>query len=143
MSEQRVEYVGFWARVGATLVDTFFLLVLTVPPLWAISSWTTSGFVNGTAELFLSWIAPAVIVIALWIRKQATPGKMVFSARVVDAATGQPLTFRQAVGRYLAYFVSAIPLCLGMLWVAFDCKKQGWHDKLAGTVVVRINKLGG
>lgn len=50
MSEQRVEYVGFWARVGATLVDTFFLLLLTVPPLWAISSWTTSGFVNGTVK---------------------------------------------------------------------------------------------
>jgi RDD family len=80
MSEQRIEYVGFWVRVGATLVDTIFLLLLTVPPLWAINSWTTSGFVNGTAELLLAWIAPAVIVIVLWLRKQATPGKMVFSA---------------------------------------------------------------
>jgi uncharacterized RDD family membrane protein YckC len=62
------------------------------------------------------------------------------SARVVDAVTGMPLTFGQALGRYLAYFVSAIPLCLGMLWVAFDSKKQGWHDKLAGTVVVRAKE---
>jgi uncharacterized RDD family membrane protein YckC len=41
------------------------------------------------------------------------------------------------VGRYFAYFVSTIPFCLGFLWVAFDKRKQGWHDKLAHTVVVR------
>ncbi|RYY81863.1 MAG: RDD family protein, partial [Comamonadaceae bacterium] len=42
----------------------------------------------------------------------------------------------------LAYFVSAIPLCIGFLWVAWDPRKQGWHDKLAGTVVVRARKRG-
>ena len=39
--------------------------------------------------------------------------------------------------RYLGYYVSAIPFGLGLLWVAFDPRKQGWHDKMAGTVVVR------
>jgi uncharacterized RDD family membrane protein YckC len=42
--------------------------------------------------------------------------------------------------RYLAYFVSIIPLFLGVLWVAWDKKKQGWHDKLANTVVVQAGK---
>jgi uncharacterized RDD family membrane protein YckC len=31
-----------------------------------------------------------------------------------------------------------LPLFIGLIWVAFDKKKQSWHDKLAGTVVVRI-----
>ena len=62
---------------------------------------------------------------------------MAISARVVDAKTGGRLTVGQSIGRYLGYFVSTIPFGLGLLWVAFDPKKQGWHDKLAGTVVVR------
>lgn len=59
------------------------------------------------------------------------------SLRVVDAESGGPLTLGQGVGRYFAYFVSTIPLGLGFLWVAFDKRKQGWHDKLAHTVVIR------
>ena len=43
----------------------------------------------------------------------------------------------QLIGRYFGYYVSTIPLFLGFVWVAFDPRKQGWHDKLAGTVVVR------
>ncbi|MEO8407836.1 MAG: RDD family protein, partial [Oxalobacteraceae bacterium] len=40
------------------------------------------------------------------------------------------------------YFVSALPFCLGLIWVGLDKRKQGWHDKLAGTVVVRPKKRG-
>ena len=58
-------------------------------------------------------------------------------ARLVDAKTGEPPSTSQCIGRYFAYFVSTIPLFLGLIWVAFDSRKQGWHDKLAGTVVVR------
>jgi uncharacterized RDD family membrane protein YckC len=46
------------------------------------------------------------------------------------------------VGRYLGYFVSAIPLFLGLIWVGIDGRKQGWHDKLAGTVVIRPKPQG-
>lgn len=67
---------------------------------------------------------------------------MAISARIVDATTGQPASTGQLVGRYFAYFVSIIPLCLGLFWVAFDRKKQGWHDKLAETVVVRNVRRG-
>lgn len=74
--------------------------------------------------------------------RQATPGKMAISARIVDAGTGGPPSTAQLVVRYLGYFVSTIPLCLGLLWVAFDPRKQGWHDKLARTVVVRPRHRG-
>ena len=78
----------------------------------------------------------------LWIARQATPGKIAIGARIVDAATGDEPTRSQMIGRYFAYYVSTFPLCLGFIWVAFDRRKQGWHDKLAGTVVVRSRHRG-
>ena len=89
------------------------------------------------ANILISYVAPAVAVIIFWLARQATPGKMAVHARVVDALTGNPVTVAQAIVRSFGYFVSTIPLCLGLIWVAFDARKQGWHDKLAGTVVVR------
>jgi uncharacterized RDD family membrane protein YckC len=97
---------------------------------------SSSGFA-AIPNLLISYVAPAIAVIAFWVARQATPGKMVFGARIVDARTGNSLTVRQSIGRYLGYFVSTIPFGLGLIWVAFDPRKQGWHDKLAGTVVVR------
>jgi len=147
MPEQELEYVGFWPRVGAALIDTLLVSVIVIPLLAAVYGWTYADgkfalVAEGRASFFISWVAPAIAVIAFWIYRQATPGKMAISARIVDADSGQPLTKRQAIGRYLAYYVSIFPLCLGLLWVAFDRRKQGWHDKLAGTVVVRPKVRG-
>ena len=62
---------------------------------------------------------------------------MLLRLRVVDAHTGQAISTPKAIGRYLGYYVSALPLMLGIIWVGIDKKKQGFHDKLAGTVVIR------
>jgi uncharacterized RDD family membrane protein YckC len=67
---------------------------------------------------------------------------MVIKARIVDADSAGPPSTGQLVGRYFAYYISIIPLCLGLFWVAFDARKQGWHDKLARTVVVRDRRTG-
>jgi uncharacterized RDD family membrane protein YckC len=142
MTDDSLEYAGFWVRVGAALIDTLLIVCITVPVLVAIYGWayfdaSRTGFIAGIADFLLSWVAPAVAVVAFWLYKQATPGKMALSAKVVDAKTGNTMSVGQPIGRYLGYFVSTIPLGLGLVWVAFDPKKQGWHDKLAGTVVVR------
>ena len=79
---------------------------------------------------------PAVATIAFWVFVGATPGKILFECRVVDARTGRPPGWARATVRYLCYFVSLVPLGLGFLWIAWDKRKQGWHDKLAGTLVV-------
>ncbi len=137
-----VEYAGFWVRVGAALLDTLLVVLITFPILISIYGWayfdvSQTGAIAGVADILISWVWPAVAVIMFWLYKQATPGKMLVSVKVVDAKTGGTLSVGQSIGRYLGYFVSTIPLGLGLLWVAFDAKKQGWHDKLAGTVVVR------
>jgi len=142
MPADAVEYVGFWARLVASLIDTVLVLCVTFPLLVGVYGRSyldapASGFVVGPADFIITWVLPAVAVVLFWLFRQATPGKMAISARVVDARTGGPLTVGQSIVRYLGYFVSTIPFGLGLLWVAFDPKKQGWHDKLAGTVVVR------
>jgi len=142
MAEQNVEYAGFWVRVGAMIIDTVLIMIVLIPLLVAIYGWAYFEAANarlfaGPADFLLSWVAPAVAVIVFWIYRQATPGKMALSIRIVDATTGSPPSTGQCVGRYFAYFVSIFPLGLGLLWVAFDKRKQGWHDKLAGTVVIR------
>ena len=136
-----VEYAGFWRRLLAVFIDVILLLCVTMPLLGAIYGWdyfldeSRSLFPSG-AEFFISYVLPALATIVFWKTRQATPGKMMLSMKIVDAETGGPMSGGQAVGRYFAYFVSAIVFMLGYLWVAFDPRKQAWHDKLAGTVVV-------
>lgn len=135
-----LEYVGFWPRFGATIIDSILIGIVTLPLLTVIygeAYWTEDYIIAGPMDVLLSWVFPAVAVYLFWVAKQATPGKMAVSAKIVDARTGNAPSKGQLVGRYLAYYVSVIPLFLGIIWVAFDNRKQGWHDKLAGTVVIR------
>jgi len=142
MQDQELEYAGFWVRTGAFIIDSLLIMLITFPLFISIYGWEyfdkkTTTFVAGPADFMISWVLSPIVIIMFWIFRQATPGKMVVSARIVDAATGNSPTVAQCIGRYLAYFVSSLPLGLGLLWVVFDKRKQGWHDKLAGTVVVR------
>ena len=91
----------------------------------------------GLWDVLLNYILPAIAVILFWIYKSATPGKMALGLKIVDAKTGRAASNPQLIGRYFGYYVSIIPLMLGMIWVGIDKKKQGWHDKLAGTLVVK------
>ena len=134
------KYVGFWKRVLASIIDTVILLAIILPVGIAIygldylrlsQAGETVGF-----DLLIQVALPALAVILFWRFRGATPGKMLISAKIVDAGTYGPPSAGQLVGRYFAYIVSILGLMLGFIWVAFDKRKQGWHDKLAGTVVV-------
>lgn len=147
MEDSNVEYVGFWARVGATIIDSIIFAVIVTPLMIAVYgadyfAGDQPFAIRGTADFLATWVFPAVATILFWIYKQATPGKMAVSARVVDARTGNPPTLWQSIIRYLGYVVAMLPLFLGIIWVAFDPRKQGWHDKLAGTVVIRPKDRG-
>jgi uncharacterized RDD family membrane protein YckC len=147
MQDTELEYVNFWPRVGATLIDMLVITLVTYPLLYLVygSAYFTVQSeepFRGIPDFLISLVLPFVGVVLFWLKKQATPGKMVVDARVVDAKTGKTLTPGQAVGRYLAYFIASLPLFIGVLWVIFDHRKQGWHDKIAGTVVVRPRREG-
>jgi len=138
MNEQ--EYAGFWIRTLAAIIDTIFMLIIIIPVLFAIYGtdyWSSESFVAGFWDFLFQYILPAIAVIIFWIYKSATPGKMITGLTIVDAKTGGKPSTGQFIGRYLGYYVSMIPLFLGIIWVGIDKRKQGWHDKLAGTVVIR------
>lgn len=145
MTEHGTAYVGFWARFGAAIIDTLLTALVTCPALLAVYGWDyfegdNASLIAGPADLLISWLFPVVVVVAFWIYQQATPGKMVFAAKIVDAQTGGAASNAQLIGRYFAYLIAGLPLGLGFIWIAFDKRKQGWHDKLAGTLVVQTGK---
>jgi uncharacterized RDD family membrane protein YckC len=67
----------------------------------------------------------------------ASLGQKALGMRVVNAANGQRIDIGKAVLRYVGFVISALPFALGLIWAGFDARKQGWHDKIAGTFVVR------
>ena len=140
MSASEYEYVGFWARVGASIIDTILVIAICFPlvtMIYGTAYWSSTAIIQGPADFVINWVLPAIAVVLFWIYRQATPGKMAIKARIVDARTGGRPSAGQLIGRYFGYYVSMLPLMIGFIWVAFDARKQGWHDKLAGTVVVR------
>ena len=92
--------------------------------------------VPGNVNLVVNYILPAIVVLVFWIYKSATPGKMVLKLAIVDAKTGEKPTLKQWLVRYVCYYLSAMVLMLGFIWVGLDRRKQGWHDKIARTVVI-------
>ena len=134
------EYAGFWIRFGAMLIDLVVMIIVLYIPLTMIYGeeyWVGEQFIYGLWDVMLGYIVPIIVTIWFWLRYEGTPGKMATKLRIVDAATGNKMTTGQAIGRYFAYTIAILPLCLGLIWVGIDKKKQGWHDKLAGTVVIR------
>lgn len=138
-----LEYAGFWIRTGAAIIDTILMLIITLPLLTVIYGaeyWEGEFFVAGFWDVLISYILPAIAAIIFWVYKSATPGKMATNLTIVDAKTGGKPSTGQLIGRYLGYYLSMLPLFMGIIWVGIDKRKQGFHDKLAGTVVVKSNK---
>ena len=145
-----LRYVGFWARAGAYLIDVVLLVAVSYPLLIAAYGFEYFNFASpkvrggaGPTDILVSWVFPVAALVLFWHYKQATPGMMVIGARVVDSRTGNRLSIGLCVTRYLALVIAALPLGLGLIWVAFDRRKQGWHDKIAGSVVVVARQARG
>jgi len=138
LAERRFEYAGFWQRAVALLIDWLIVVVIAMPIIVVTfgAAYFSLDWVRRSGDLAIAAVVGAIIV-GLWRYCGATPGKLAVGVRIVDAATGAPPTTMRLVIRLLCYFVSALPFYLGFLWAAFDRRKQGWHDKIAGTVVIQ------
>jgi uncharacterized RDD family membrane protein YckC len=112
---------NFWERMGAAFLD-----VILVSILFSLVGGATLGFL-----VALAYFA------GLWAWKGTTVGGVILKLKVVRL-DGQPLTFPVALVRGLAAAFSIVVMFLGFLWIAWDKDKQGWHDKIAGTAVVRL-----
>lgn len=125
------EYVGFRARFGAAVLDcvaiyvlSFFITVLHTPGLFPVS------------RFLLPWLY-------FWLFTGLlgqTPGKMLLGIKVINYQGDRPGLKRAALREILGKIVSASALGLGFLWIVWDRHKQGWHDKVAGTYVVKSSR---
>lgn len=130
-------YGGFWIRALATTIDSIWLYGI----IYGVLIFVIKDYGNfSPTQIFFEYAIPFLVVMAFWKFKSSTPGKMIFGMRIVDSRTLGPVSSGRLVLRYLAYIISMIPIGLGFLWAAFDTKKQCWHDKIAGTVVIRDQK---
>ena len=114
-------YVGFWARVAAGIIDSLLIMVVTVPLIFLVygsdyfMNVSDDAFFKGAWDLLINWVLPIVAIFLFWTYKQATPGKMIFGAKIVDAKTGEKPSIGQWVIRYVGYFPSMLVLFLGLM----------------------------
>ncbi|MGZ8562794.1 MAG: RDD family protein [Candidatus Limnocylindria bacterium] len=135
-------YAGFWVRFLAFFLDGIVLGVLSAALLpFSGPQFTMTGStftVHATANA-LGTLVGLVYFIGFWAWRGQTVGMMPFNMQVVGVADGKKIDVVRGLLRYVGVIISIIPLFLGLIWAAFDPRKQGWHDKMAQTVVIRPN----
>jgi len=136
-------YAGFWVRFLAFLIDAILLGIVSavfIPLTGAEMTTTTNGVVTvNYASNAWSTLIGLVYFAAMWALRGQTIGMMPFNMKVVGVADGKNIDIFRGLLRYVGFIIAAIPLLIGLIWAAFDSRKQGWHDKIAGTVVIRPN----
>ena len=125
----RTEYAGFWVRLVAFIIDAVVLAVVGFVLGLVIADRSTESL----ASTVVGWLYYAGMESSA---RQATLGKMALGLAVTDLQ-GNRITFFRATGRHFAKILSALILLIGFVMVAFTEKKQGLHDLLASTLVVK------
>lgn len=144
---------GFWRRLPAFLIDTIFLQFLTeiiISPLKLTLDINETTFASiediiQNFDYFKIYIFFSILIYVLvsgfyftffYGSTGQSIGKKIMGIKVVPSKGGT-MTYKKAFIRYAGYIISEIPFFMGFLWIAFDRDKQGWHDRIAGTYVVK------
>jgi uncharacterized RDD family membrane protein YckC len=140
---RKIIVIGFGRRLAATIIDGIilfvatFLLTLAVGLIGVFANLYTTKApipVNALIAIF-GLILSFLYYVVAWSKSGQTIAKSVLGIKVVGA-DGQSLSFGKAFLRYVGYIISAVLLSLGFLWIAFDKKRQGWHDKIASSYAI-------
>jgi uncharacterized RDD family membrane protein YckC len=127
VSAVTLPHAGFWIRLCALGIDVILCaLVIHLIP-WVHFKWS------------LCLLLLAVYGAVMWKLRGTTVGGSIFHLKVVRL-DDRPLDWTMAIVRVLGCLISLVVVGLGFIWVAFDDEKQSWHDKIAGTVVVKMPK---
>jgi uncharacterized RDD family membrane protein YckC len=149
-------YGGFWIRLVARIVDSiiigiplgviFGVFVVLAGGIASTATNTTDQNAQAAVGLGLIgvWLLIAILAsvgtvvyfVYFWGTSGSTLGMRLFKLRIVDADTGAPIGIARAIVRYLMSIVNSLACYIGWIWVAFDPRKQGWHDKVANSVVI-------
>ena len=130
-----VEYVGGMIRLGAAIIDGVIVLII---------SWVLDNLILLPTFLPMFWFLLLLLLLLYhWLftgLRGQTPGKMALGIKVVNAQGDRPTLRVAALREVLGKLISTIGLCLGFTRIGWDKQKQGWHDKIAGTYVVKVVK---
>lgn len=147
-----VDYAGFWLRLVAMVIDSVVIgvIIWLFVGLWPLvlgRGWMGAATDAGDAGTiyWASLILIPVLIIAayfivFWHWRGQTPGMQVMRITVIRF-NGDPVSWGSAVMRFLGYIISTAVLLIGFFWVAYDARRQGWHDKLAETYVIMGRSL--
>ena len=151
-------YAGFASRLLAMIIDTVILVLVYVGLTWFISvsvkllpigrvfGFSLSALLGeeGSGQLVSTETVIAVFTLStivyyvfFWMMTGQTLGMMLLGLRVVTVE-GRRLTVWRAILRFLGYMIAALPFFLGFAWILVDNRRQGWHDKIAGTYVAYV-----
>jgi uncharacterized RDD family membrane protein YckC len=141
-------YAGFWIRFGAWFIDAVILTAVlfilghfasigyhidsTVRTIDGVNQNTTGVTVDGPWPFLIT----GVYYVLLWWTYGGTVGQLLLRLRVVRVVDGNRPTIGRLVLRYIGFIIASLPFGLGLAWAAWDPRKQGWHDKIADTLVV-------
>jgi len=114
----------FWVRMGALAIDAVLVSIVI-------------NLVPGLDDYWL--LSLATYGALMWKLKGTTVGGIICNLRVVRL-DGREVDWATSIVRALSCFLSLVVVGLGFIWIAIDRDRQGWHDKIAGTVVVRVPK---
>lgn len=124
---------GFWIRLLAYFIDTVItglgLYLFDIP--YALLGHYEAPPAIGIITLSAYWVALPVLL-------GGTLGKLVLKLRIIDAETGENISWIKSIGRYACWLLVGIPFCLGYIWIGIDEEKRGWHDMLVKTKVVHF-----
>ncbi len=146
-----VDYAGFWVRLAALIIDIIILGLTNwvINGVWGVASGV--GWMSGSVEdpfavmTGAGWILNSLIIfllvvgyfICFWGWRGQTPGKMALRVRIVRF-DGSRIGWGGATMRFLGYIISVLLCLIGLIWVAFDSRRQGLHDKIADTFVIHL-----
>ena len=142
-AEKTIKVAGFGWRLVAALIDGLLLGALSFLFAFIVGFiiWLTQLYGSGqfypSERLFtvFGFILSIGYYVGFWVRSGQTPGKIMMGLQVVST-DGSPVSWGQALLRYVGYVINVIIFLLGFFWIVLDRRRQGWHDKLAGTYVL-------
>lgn len=144
-------YAGFFSRTAAYAIDQAiifgiaFVLIVVIQyflNLFLVDEWFTNLEGAGTTHLIIAILLSSAGInlivsifynVGFWMLSGQTPGKRTLGLRVMRA-DGQRVQLRNAIGRQVGYWISTL-FFLGFIWILFDNRRQGFHDKIGGTIV--------
>jgi uncharacterized RDD family membrane protein YckC len=133
---EQPRYAGFWIRLLAYIIDAMILGAITYPLIQVLNSMGIGDRYTNVLSIAISWMYFAVFESSDWM---ASPGKKVLGLIVTDEQ-GMKISIGLATRRYFAKILSGLLLGIGFIMIAFTARKQGLHDKIFHTLVLKVER---